>query len=88
MGSIKVYLIMNSSEALLSQLMPTEEQITRRSIYEFWWTLCCSCKHVFDLFVFVLFFFFCNVGLSSSSVVLFADDNELGDFLSLILYLR
>ena len=68
----------------LSQLMPTEEQITRRSIYEFRWTLCCSCKHVFDLFVFVFFW----VGFSSSSVVLFADDNELGDFLSLILYLR
>ena len=42
------------------------------------------CKHVFDLFVFVFFW----VGFSSSSVVLFADDNELGDFLSLILYLR
>ena len=44
--------------------------------------------NTFSIFLFLFLFFFCNVGLSSSSVVLFADDNELGDFLSLILYLR
>lgn len=41
--------------------------------------------NTFSIFLFLVFFW---VGFSSSSVVLFADDNELGDFLSLILYLR
>ena len=44
--------------------------------------------NTFSIFLLLFLFFFCNVGFSSSSVVLFADDNELGDFLSLILYLR
>ena len=44
--------------------------------------------NTFSIFLFLFCFVFCNVGFSSSSVVLFADDNELGDFLSLILYLR
>ena len=44
--------------------------------------------NTFSIFFFLFcFVFFCNVSFSSSSVVLFADDNEHGDFLSLILYL-